>query len=104
VVKTSDIDVKKVAKLGNLPLSADEEMAYKDQLSKVLDYVSQLSQVDTSEVEACFNVSNNSDVLREDEIKDSLLQKDALTNVSKKKDSVPSDRQGFFAAKGVFEE
>lgn len=102
MVKTS-IDVKKVAKLGNLPVSIDEERIYTDQLSKVLDYASQLEQVNTSGVEACFNISNNTNILREDEIKDSLSQEDALTNVSKKKDAVSDNKQGFFAAKGVFE-
>jgi aspartyl-tRNA(Asn)/glutamyl-tRNA(Gln) amidotransferase subunit C len=104
VVKTSDINVQKIAKLANLPISAEEEKVYTDQLSKVLDYVSQLNQVDTSQVEACFNVSTNPNMLREDRVKRCLTQEKALANAPKKKDAVRDGKQGFFVTKGVFEE
>ena len=103
MVKTSGIDVKKVAELGNLPLSSNEEQIYADQLSKVLDYVELLDRADTKKAEPTYNSTESRNSLREDSIKPSLSQEDALTNASKKKDAISRGRLGFFAAKGIFE-
>lgn len=93
---TSD-QVKKVAKLANLQISEADELKYTKQLSAILDYFDQLNKVHTENVEPTFNVTGNSNVLAEDEIKESLSQNEALQNASNKK-------EGFFVTKGVFEE
>lgn len=95
-MKLTKDQVKHVAKLANLPLSKEEKEKYSDQLSKILDYIDKLNEVDTSNVEPTFNVTGLSNVLREDEPSPSLTQEDALENASKKK-------EGFFETKGVFE-
>ncbi len=93
---TSD-QVKHVAKLANLPLSEKEEEVYVKQLSAVLEYIDQLSRVDTNGVEPTYNVSGNVNVTAIDDAKDSLSQKEALANSDRTKN-------GFFVTKGVFEE
>lgn len=95
-VKTK-INVSHVAKLANLPLSADEEEKYSEQLSKILGYIEQLNKVDTSDIEPTFNVSGQSNVMRKDEAGESLSQEEAISNAPKKKD-------GFIVTKGVFNE
>lgn len=79
------INVVKVAKLANLPLTKEEEKKYSDQLSKILEYMEKLNKVDTLGVEATFNVTGLSNVMREDETEASLPSK-----------------QGHFVTKGVF--
>lgn len=91
------IDVKKVAKLANLPLTADEEEKYSEQLSKILDYIDQLNKVDTKGVEPTYNVSGLYNVMRKDEVSESLTQEDATKNG-------PNTKDGFFVTKGVFED
>lgn len=91
------IDVVKVAKLANLPLSKEEEEKYSDQLSKILDYVEKLNRADTSKVEPTFNVTGKENVIAEDESVSSLSQDEALANASKQK-------EGMFETKGVFEQ
>lgn len=91
------IDVKHVAKLADLPLSSEEEEKYSEQLSKILDYIEQLNQVDTTGVEPTFNITPNQNVMREDEVDKSLSQEEALLNAPQKKD-------GLIVTKGVFEE
>lgn len=81
------IDVVKVAKLANLPLSKEEEEKYSKQLSKILDYMEKLNQVDTSDVDATFNVTGLSNVMREDET-----------------ESCEVIKKGFYKTKGVFNE
>lgn len=88
--------VKHVAKLANLPLSAEEEERYSEQLSKILDYIDQLNSVDTKDVEPTFNVSGQSNVESEDKLGECLPQEDALSNATKKENC-------FFVTKGVFD-
>lgn len=89
--------VKKVAKLANLPVSDEELDKYSSQISKVLDYIDKLEKADISKVDALYNVSKNKSKLREDEVKKSLHQEEALQNASQSKG-------GFFVTKGVFNE
>lgn len=89
--------VKKVAKLANLPLNTKEEERYSEQLSNILSYIEQLNGVDTSNIEPIFNITANSNVMRKDETGECLSQEQALSNAKNKKN-------GFFVTKGVFEE
>lgn len=93
---TSD-RVKKVAKLANLPITKQEEDLYSGQLSKILDYIDQLNQVETSKIDPTYNVSGHSAVMRKDETTPGLTQDEALANAPKKEN-------GFFVTKGVFNE
>lgn len=90
------VNVKHVAKLANLPLTEEEEEKYSEQLSKILDYIEQLNKVDTLNVQPTFNVSGQSNVMREDKISTCLPQDEVLSNASKK-------QNGFFVTKGVFD-
>ena len=74
------IDVKKVAKLANLPLSDSEEEKYSQQLSKILGYMDQLDQANTDYVRPIYNVSGKSNAIRTDVIIDSLTQEEAIKN------------------------
>lgn len=96
-MKLTKDQVKHVAKLANLPLTGEEEEKYSDQLSKILDYIEQLNKIDTTDVEPTFNVTRQSNVLREDITAPCLSQEEALSNAPKKKD-------GMFETKGVFDE
>ena len=96
-MKLSSEQVKKVAKLANLPLNSDEEEKYAEQLSNILGYIEQLNSVDTSNIEPIFNITSNKNVMRVDEKKESLSQDEALSNAVNRKN-------GLFVTKGVFEE
>jgi aspartyl-tRNA(Asn)/glutamyl-tRNA(Gln) amidotransferase subunit C len=61
-------DVKKVAQLARLELTEEELEIMPGQLSKVLDYIDQLKEVDTEGVIPTAQVTGLSDVWREDEI------------------------------------
>lgn len=89
--------VKHVAKLANLPLVAEEEEHYAQQLSQILDYVDQLEKADTENIEPTFNVIPHFNIFQTGETQPSLTQDEALANASSKKD-------GYFVTKGVFEE
>lgn len=96
-MKLTKDQVKKVAKLANLPLTIQEEQLYSEQLSKILEYIEQLDRVDTSNVETTFNVTGKKNIMAEDGLVTCLSSEEALSNASKKKN-------GMFETKGVFEE
>ena len=55
--RVSLADVRRVAELSNLDLTADEEPRMRRDLNAILDYVAQLSELDTAEVEPMAQVS-----------------------------------------------
>ncbi len=63
-------DVEHIAALAHLGLEESEIETFRDQLSSVLDYVGQLSEVDTRGVEPTAHITGVSNVLREDAVKD----------------------------------
>lgn len=92
-MKLSIGQVKKVAKLANLPLENEEK--YTEQLSAILDYIDQLNSVDTTNIEPTFNVTGQVNVWQEDKVEASLTQEQALSNA-------PQKANGSFLTKGVF--
>tara|TARA_Y100000817_G_scaffold279227_1_gene242474 strand:- start:131 stop:427 length:297 start_codon:yes stop_codon:yes gene_type:complete len=72
-------EIKKIASLAKINISNDELDNYSDQISKILEYMSTLNNVDTSKVDEFSNQLFNSDQsLREDEIEKSLDRDEVL--------------------------
>lgn len=87
-------DVNHVAKLANLTLTEEEKAKFEKQLEETVTYVEELSEVDTSGVEATSQVTGLENITREDEITPSLTQDQALSNAK-------STHKGFFRVKGI---
>lgn len=62
-------DILKLAHLSRLKLTSDEIESFKDELSKILDYVETLDTVDTSALSPTYQVTGLKNVMREDEVK-----------------------------------
>ncbi|OJI07847.1 asparaginyl/glutamyl-tRNA amidotransferase subunit C [bacterium CG10_46_32] len=62
----SSKEVQKIAQLARLELTGKEVAQYAEQISAILGYVSQLSEVDTENVKLTSQVTGLSNVLRED--------------------------------------
>ncbi len=60
--------VRKVAHLARLELTSDEEEKFTTQLSSILDYFEQLSELDTSDVPPTTRAIDVSNVVRPDEL------------------------------------
>jgi aspartyl-tRNA(Asn)/glutamyl-tRNA(Gln) amidotransferase subunit C len=83
-VKLSLEQVNHVAELARLGLSDAEKERLADELSKILDYIDQLEQLDTRDVEPTAQVGGLVDVFREDRVEASLLLDAALQNAPAK--------------------
>lgn len=90
------IDVSHVAKLANLPLSDKEKKKFEKQLSETLDYVNQLSEIDTKNVEPTSQVTGLENITRDDIVTPSLPQEEVLKNAKSK-------HNGFFKVKAILE-
>jgi len=66
--KLTSEEVKKIAKLARLELTDEEVEKYSAQISAILDYVSQLDEVDTENVPITTQVTGLSNVSRDDEV------------------------------------
>jgi aspartyl-tRNA(Asn)/glutamyl-tRNA(Gln) amidotransferase subunit C len=58
--------VKRIAKLARLALSEKEVENYQKELSKILEYIEKLKEVDVSKIEPVFHPLKIKNVMRED--------------------------------------
>lgn len=73
-------EVRYVATLARLDLSAAEVEAMSEQLGRILGYVAKLNELDTSGTQATTHALNIHNAFREDTVGDSLPQAVALAN------------------------
>jgi len=73
-------EVEKVSLLSRLLLSDEELAKMTVQMGRILEYVEQLGELDTDDVEPLSHALDVSDVLREDQVTDSLPRQDVLAN------------------------
>lgn len=83
--KLSKADVLHVAKLAKLDLSDSEVEKFQGQLSKVIDQIGELSEVDTKNVEPTSQTTGLENVYRIDEVKteNCLSQDEVLSGTDK---------------------
>lgn len=89
--------IEHIAKLSRLELTEGEKKLYSEQLSSVLDYVDQLSEVDTENVEPTANITGLSNVFREDAVEESGVSHKEIEK------NAPEFKDGSFVVPGVFE-
>ena len=68
--------VRYVARLSRLALSQAEEEEFTNQLSRILDYVEKINELNTDDVEPIYHSVELKNVFREDGVKPSLPQKE----------------------------
>jgi len=78
--KIDQMQVKKVAKLSRLELTSEEVEEFAGQLSAILDYMEKMNELDTDNVEPLAHCLPITNVLREDQIKESLGTDKTLAN------------------------
>ena len=79
-MKITKKEVEHVANLARLNLSAGELETMTGQLDNILSYVDKLEELDTSDVTPTTHVFSVSNAFREDIIKESLTQEEAVKN------------------------
>lgn len=85
----SRADVEYVAALARLELTEQETQEYTEQLNSILGYAVMLERLDTSDVVPTAHAVPLHNVLREDQVKESINHDKALSNA-------PDGDEGFF--------
>lgn len=81
------IDEKTVDKLADLAKLEFDEASRKDivkDLNRIVSFVEKLNEIDTSSVELLIYLSDSTNVMRNDEVKQVISQAEALKNAPKK--------------------
>ncbi|KAA3607055.1 MAG: Asp-tRNA(Asn)/Glu-tRNA(Gln) amidotransferase subunit GatC [Calditrichaeota bacterium] len=90
-------EILKVAQLAKLEFSEEELKTFDKDLNKILGYIEQLEEVDTSGVETLDSINPTENVLRKDENIPSLTKEQSLQNA-------PEKQNGFFKVPKVVQE
>ncbi|MGZ4961088.1 MAG: Asp-tRNA(Asn)/Glu-tRNA(Gln) amidotransferase subunit GatC [Limisphaerales bacterium] len=92
----TDVDVKYVAHLARISLTAEEEEQFGPQLKNILGYIEKLNQLDVSHIEPTAHAVPLVNVFRKDEVRPSLSNEDALRNA-------PAKANGLFVVPKIVE-
>jgi aspartyl-tRNA(Asn)/glutamyl-tRNA(Gln) amidotransferase subunit C len=80
IMEVNDALIDKLATLARLQFEPAEKERLKQDLQKMIAFVEQLQQMDTEGELPVLQMSSNTDILREDEIKDTISREDGLRN------------------------
>ena len=75
--------LRKIAHLARLELKQEDEVHMLSDLNRILTWVEKLSEIDTSQVEPLTHINPDVNVMRNDEISETLSRETALQNAPK---------------------
>jgi aspartyl-tRNA(Asn)/glutamyl-tRNA(Gln) amidotransferase subunit C len=96
-MKISKDDVIKVSELARLEVKEEELDKFTEQLGNILEYIEQLNELDTNNVEPTSHVLNIATPLREDKVVEWLNIEEVLQNA-------PESEDDFFVVPQVIED
>ncbi|GIP50178.1 Aspartyl/glutamyl-tRNA(Asn/Gln) amidotransferase subunit C [compost metagenome] len=89
-------DVEHVAKLARLHLTDEEREMFTEQLNAILQYAEKLNELNTDDIAPTTHVLHLSNVMRADEVKESLPPEKVFRNA-------PDEEDGQFKVPAVLE-
>ncbi len=96
MVRVKKEEVRKVAELALLEIKEDQIDKFARQFNEILDYMEQINELDLSDCEAEFHVTELKNVFREDRVKESTDRELILKNA-------PEEDEGAFKVPKVIE-
>lgn len=96
-MKISKDDIIKVSELARLEFKEEELEKFTEQLGKILEYIEQLNELNTDNVEPTSHVLDSSTPLREDKVVEWLSTEEVLKNA-------PESEDDFFVVPQVIED
>jgi aspartyl-tRNA(Asn)/glutamyl-tRNA(Gln) amidotransferase subunit C len=83
-MKIDDHTVDHLANLAKLEFEKEAREEIIKDLNRILSFIDKLKELDTTDVEPLIYMNDEVNVLREDEVKQEISQKEALSNAPKK--------------------
>ncbi|MEO6719682.1 MAG: Asp-tRNA(Asn)/Glu-tRNA(Gln) amidotransferase subunit GatC [Ferruginibacter sp.] len=79
-MEVNDALIDKLANLARLQFDESEKEGIKNDLQKMIQFVEKLNELDTSGVAPQLHMSDSVNVLREDEVKGSIMREEGFIN------------------------
>lgn len=79
-MKITDEVINHLADLARLSFSAEEKTELKQDLEKMIGFVEKLKEVDTTSVEPLIHITDAENILRDDEVHQTISRQEALLN------------------------
>ena len=83
-MEINDALIDKLSALAKLEFEGEEKEMIKEDLTKMLGFVEKLTNLNTSNVEPLIYITEEESVLREDLVKETITQEEALKNAPHK--------------------
>lgn len=83
-MKINDELLNKLSNLAKLEFEGEEREEIKSDLNKMLAFMDELQKVNTDNVEPLIYMTNETNVMRADEVQETLAQQEALKNAPAK--------------------
>jgi len=83
-MKIDKASIKKIAHLARLEFDEGSAEKMSQDMSQILDWVEQLNEIDTTDVEPLTTMSSEVNVMREDKVGKHLEREDGLNNAPKR--------------------
>ncbi len=83
-MKIDDATVDRIAHLSKLEFDAESKAVIQQDLNKIIEFIDKLEELNTDDVAPLKFITDEVNVLREDEVSNEVSQHDALKNAPKK--------------------
>jgi aspartyl-tRNA(Asn)/glutamyl-tRNA(Gln) amidotransferase subunit C len=86
-MKIEHSTIEKIAHLSRLALEPHEVQTLALEAEKILDWMNQLNEIDTSNIEPLYHIHQNQNITREDIVKTEITKEQGLFNAPHKNDN-----------------
>jgi aspartyl-tRNA(Asn)/glutamyl-tRNA(Gln) amidotransferase subunit C len=86
-MEVNDKLIEKLSDLSRLKFNDEEKEEIKKDLQQMISFIDKMNEVNTNDVEPLLHMTNEVNILREDEVKGMISQEDALKNAPVHDDS-----------------
>ncbi len=97
MVKISKDLIDSLSKLAKINLTKEQEEKYAGEFSSVMGYMEEIKNINVDHIQETSRIAKEENVLREDVVKESLSQREALKNSKNIND-------GYFLVPAIFKE
>lgn len=87
--------IKNLSKLAKINLTEEQIEKYTNDFSSVMSYMEEIKNIDVSNISETSRIAKEENILREDVVKESLSQKEALKNSK-------NTNNGYFLVPAIF--
>jgi aspartyl-tRNA(Asn)/glutamyl-tRNA(Gln) amidotransferase subunit C len=86
-MKVNDTLIDKLANLAKLNFNLQEKEDIKNDLQRMIQFITKLDEVNTENIAPLLHISSNINVMREDVVEQKITKQEALRNVALKDES-----------------